>query len=232
MTDSLILRGTMCAHTDWVTAITAPSTTPTPSSPLLEINPSSPGNSLKKTKPKIELGSLPKSMEYVVIALETSSPHTAFNLWYWAHLEPILVRNPDTDDPKYVKLRCNLCESVFSASNLSRTTSVHLKKGTCPNFNYLLKPSSSSSSLPPLSSPSAHHTNRKRFAPIGTLNEGPLAMLEDNVKKLKSPKPLPPGPHLTKTQIDSALSLLTDSFYESYGSVSFPSLDIPSSKLL
>ncbi|PWA52397.1 ribonuclease H-like domain-containing protein [Artemisia annua] len=179
--------------------------------------------------------------------------------WYWAHLEPILVRNPDTDDPKSVKLRCNLCESVFSASNPSRTASEHLKRGTCPNFNSLLKPSSSSSSLPPLSSPSANPTNRKRFAPVGTSNEGlnsynqqfhyshqqqhqhlllsggkddlgPLAMLEDSVKKLKSPKPLPPGPHLTKTQIDSALSLLTDWFYESYGSVSFPTLDHPKFK--
>ncbi|GKB93019.1 hypothetical protein Tco_0979156 [Tanacetum coccineum] len=144
MTNSVILRSIMCVHTDWVTAITAPSTTPTPS----------------------------------------------------------------------------FIETVLG----EKRTSEHLKKGTCYNFNSLLKPSSSSSSLPPLSSPSAHHTNRKRFAPIGTLNEGPLAMLEDNVKKLKSPKPLPPGPHLTKTQIDSALSLLTDSFYESYGIAKLKSL--------
>ncbi|KAK9060930.1 hypothetical protein SSX86_018110 [Deinandra increscens subsp. villosa] len=158
--------------------------------------------------------------------------------WYWAHLEPILVRNPDTDDPKAVKLRCNLCEAVFSASNPSRTASEHLKRGTCPNFNSLLKPSSSSHSLPPLSSPSSH----KRFSNQGLNNQqylllsggkedlGPLAMLEDSVKKLKSSKPLPPGPQLTKTQIDSALSLLTDWFYESYGSVSFPSLDHPKFK--
>lgn len=182
--------------------------------------------------------------------------------WYWVHLEPILVRNPDTNDAKAVKLRCNLCEAVFSASNPSRTASEHLKRGTCPNFNYLLKPSSSSSSLPPLSSPSSH-SNRKRFGSIGTSNEGlnsyhqqhrqfqhhhhqqqqqhlllsggkedlgPLAMLEDSVKKLKTPKPLPPGPLLSKTQVDSALGLLADWFYESYGSVSFPSLDHPKFK--
>ncbi|KAI3793075.1 hypothetical protein L1987_35688 [Smallanthus sonchifolius] len=165
--------------------------------------------------------------------------------WYWAHLEPILVRNPDTDDPKAVKLRCNLCEAVFSASNPSRTASEHLKRGTCPNFNSVLKPSSS---LPPLSSPSSH----KRFS-VGTSHEGlnnyhhqqqqqhlllsggkedlgPLAMLEDSVKKLKSSKPLPPGPQLTKPQIDSSLNLLTDWFYESYGSVSFQSLDHPKFK--
>ncbi|KAJ9539709.1 hypothetical protein OSB04_026215 [Centaurea solstitialis] len=179
--------------------------------------------------------------------------------WYWVHLEPILVRNPDTNDAKAVKLKCNLCEAVFSASNPSRTASEHLKRGTCPNFNSLLKPSSSSSSLPPLSSPSSH---RKRFGSIGTSNEGlnweshhqqfhhhqqqqqqqhlvlsggkedlgPLAMLEDSVKKLKTPKPLPPGPQLSKTQVDSALGLLADWFYESYGSVSFPSLDHPKFK--
>ncbi|KAL4575921.1 hypothetical protein LXL04_012008 [Taraxacum kok-saghyz] len=179
--------------------------------------------------------------------------------WYWAYLEPILVRNPETDDPKAVKLKCNLCEAVFSASNPSRTASEHLKRGTCPNFNSLLKQSSSSSSLPPLSSPSSH----KRLGSSGTPNVGsnshhqqfhhhnhnhhhhhhqhlllsggkedlgPLAMLEDSVKKLKTPKPLPPGPTLTKTQIDSALGLLTDWFYESYGSVSFPSLDHPKFK--
>lgn len=180
--------------------------------------------------------------------------------WYWAYLEPILVRNPETDDPKAVKLRCNLCEAVFSASNPSRTASEHLKRGTCPNFNTLLKHPSPSSSLPPLSSPSSH-SNRKRPGSIGTPNEGlnsnyhqqfhhhnhhhhrhhhqhlllsggkddlgPLAMLEDSVKKLKSPKPLPPGPILSKSQIDSALGLLTDWFYESYGSVSFPSFDHP-----
>ncbi|KAD5961288.1 hypothetical protein E3N88_12761 [Mikania micrantha] len=174
--------------------------------------------------------------------------------WYWAHLEPILVRSPETDDPKAVKLRCNLCEAVFSASNPSRTASEHLKRRACPNFDSVLKPSSSSSSLPPLSSPSSH-SNRKRIALIGTSNEGlnschqglqyhhhhqqqqhlllsggkedlgPLAMLEDSVKKLKYSKPLPPGPQLTKAQVDSALSLLADWFYESYGSVSFPSLD-------
>ncbi|XP_076942033.1 uncharacterized protein LOC143611768 [Bidens hawaiensis] len=176
--------------------------------------------------------------------------------WYWMHLEPILVRNPDTDDPKAVKLRCNLCEAVFSASNPSRTASEHLKRGTCPNFNSVLRPSSSSS-LPPLSSPSSSHGNRKRFSSIGTssLNNnyyhqhhqqqqhhqhlllsggkddlGPLAMLEDSVKKLKSPKPLPPGPQLTKAQVDSALGLLSDWVYESYGSVSFTSLDHPKFK--
>ncbi|XP_071707770.1 uncharacterized protein [Rutidosis leptorrhynchoides] len=181
--------------------------------------------------------------------------------WYWAHLEPILVRNTDTNDPKSVKLKCNLCDSVFSASNPSRTASEHLKKGTCPNFNSLLKPSSSSSSLPPLiCSPNSSHN--KRFAEGlndhhhhhhhqqlhyhhhqhhhqqqhqlllsgGKDDLGPLAMLEDSVKKLKSPKPLPPGPLLSQTQIDSALNLLTDWFYESFGSVSFSCLDHPKFK--
>ncbi|RVW22541.1 hypothetical protein CK203_105664 [Vitis vinifera] len=60
--------------------------------------------------------------------------------WYWAHLEPILVPNPDTGLPKAVKLKCSLCEAVFSASNPSRTASEHLKRGTCPNFSSALRP--------------------------------------------------------------------------------------------
>ncbi|KAK9277788.1 hypothetical protein L1049_007335 [Liquidambar formosana] len=63
--------------------------------------------------------------------------------WYWAHLEPMLVHNHDTGLPKAVKLRCSLCDAVFSASNPSRTASEHLKRGTCPNFNSVVKPISS-----------------------------------------------------------------------------------------
>ncbi|XP_031261032.1 uncharacterized protein LOC116142814 [Pistacia vera] len=81
--------------------------------------------------------------------------------WYWAHLEPMLINNADTGLPKAVKLRCSLCDAVFSASNPSRTASEHLKRGTCPNFNSLAKPISSiSPSSPNLASPSGH--NRKR----------------------------------------------------------------------
>ncbi|CDP09878.1 unnamed protein product [Coffea canephora] len=97
--------------------------------------------------------------------------------WYWAHLEPILVHNSDTGLPKAVKLRCSLCEAVFSASNPSRTASEHLKRGTCPNFSTAVKsissmPSSSTptvnfmSSSPPSSSQvqQPHHNHRKRSA--------------------------------------------------------------------
>ncbi|KAH7833272.1 hypothetical protein Vadar_004707 [Vaccinium darrowii] len=93
--------------------------------------------------------------------------------WYWAHLEPILVHNTDTGLPKSVKLKCCLCDAVFSASNPSRTASEHLKRGTCPNFNSSISPtpissvSPSSSSLPTLPSsspppPPPPSTNRKR----------------------------------------------------------------------
>ncbi|XP_074317551.1 uncharacterized protein LOC141653623 [Silene latifolia] len=54
--------------------------------------------------------------------------------WYWAHLQPLLVHSSDTGLPKAVKLKCCLCDTVFSASNPSRTASEHLKRGTCPNF--------------------------------------------------------------------------------------------------
>ena len=51
-----------------------------------------------------------------------------------------------------------------------------------------------------------------------------LAMFEDSVKKLKSPK-TSPGPALSKDQVNSALDLLFDWFYETCGSVSLSSLE-------
>ncbi|WCJ26052.1 hypothetical protein M5689_007899 [Euphorbia peplus] len=213
--------------------------------------------------------------------------------WYWAHLEPLLVHNSENGLPKAVKLRCSLCDAVFSASNPSRTASEHLKRGTCPNFNSLPRPISSisPSSNAAVASPSSGVTvsvgqnNRKRSAganstavvspppsisPSYTVNVaspatvfqasplaivdparfsgelavlpqhqqqhlmlsggkddlGALAMLEDSVKKLKSPK-TSPGPALSKTQIDSALDYLADWVYESCGSVSFSALEHP-----
>ncbi|KAK6935264.1 hypothetical protein RJ641_035419 [Dillenia turbinata] len=190
--------------------------------------------------------------------------------WYWAHLEPILIHNSETGLPKAVKLRCSLCDAVFSASNPSRTASEHLKRGTCPNF--------SSSPVPkPISSVSPiQHNHRKRppaavsgggsssaavgqpsfsVSPVRFCSEigysgaivvsqqqqsqsqnlilsggkedlGALAMLEDSVKKLKSPK-TSPGPVLSKAQIDSAFDFLTDWVFESCGSVSLSSLEHP-----
>ncbi|XP_043722420.1 uncharacterized protein LOC122669656 isoform X2 [Telopea speciosissima] len=221
--------------------------------------------------------------------------------WYWAHLEPMLVQNSDTGLPKAVKLRCSLCDAVFSASNPSRTASEHLKRGTCPNFSSVPKPISSVSPPPitTLASPSSHppqtHTHhhypshRKRSAsstvsggggsgggsatpsyqvpPLAMVDPsrlcsdlgyssatvvatttsaapllppqqqhlmlsggkedlGALAMLEDSVKKLKSPK-TSPCPTLSKNQIDSALNLLADWLYESCGAVSISSLEHP-----
>ncbi|KAF2311753.1 hypothetical protein GH714_026514 [Hevea brasiliensis] len=183
--------------------------------------------------------------------------------WYWTHLEPILIRNPDTSLPKAVKLKCSLCDAVFSASNPSRTATEHLKRGTCPNFNSVLRPNSVVSPLPISSLPSPpSHNHRKRSSymatPLNSLatvestrfcNElgysnagltqhqhlvlsggkedlGALAMLEDSIKKLKSPK-ASPRPSLSKEQIDSALELLADWFYEACGSVSFSSLEHP-----
>ncbi|KAJ0256878.1 hypothetical protein HA466_0078420 [Hirschfeldia incana] len=183
--------------------------------------------------------------------------------WYWTHLEPILVRNTDSGLPKAVKLRCSLCDAVFSASNPSRTASEHLKRGTCPNFNSsaVVNPSPSSSS------PSHHHRKRNSFGgavaprsynvtPItvvdpsrfcssaGELSQysappgphlmlsggkddlAPLAMLEDSVKKLKSPTPSQTQ-SLTRLQIDSALDSLSDWVFESCGSVSLSGLEHP-----
>ncbi|XP_052625100.1 uncharacterized protein LOC111877642 [Lactuca sativa] len=245
--------------------------------------------------------------------------------WYWAHLEPVLVRNQDTGLPKAVKLRCSLCEALFSASNPSRTASEHLKRGTCPNFNSesspnpissispagmvnLSSPTSSSSpqplqnhrkrnssgnrratgfkinnnsanpsettysvapitmieparfsvdvsyptrpnSMPAFSSAATvvtvssggmysshnHHHNHHQQQPQhvmlsgGKEDLGALAMFEDSVKKLKSPKSSP-GQTLTKAQIESSLELLANWVYESCGSVSFSSLEHPKFK--
>ncbi|CAN1258709.1 hypothetical protein LINPERPRIM_LOCUS9960 [Linum perenne] len=182
--------------------------------------------------------------------------------WYWAHLEPLLVHNADTGLPKAVKLRCSLCDAVFSASNPSRTASEHLKRGTCPNFNASIpKPISSISPSPPqpsavgrkrsaVSSPSPltvvdpsrfageaaaplphhhhlHHQHQQHLVLSGGKDDlGHLAMLEDSVKKLKSPK-TSPGPALSKTQIESAVDYLADWVYESCGSVSVSSLEHP-----
>lgn len=221
--------------------------------------------------------------------------------WYWAHLEPILVHNSDTGLPKAVKLRCSLCDAVFSASNPSRTASEHLKRGTCPNFASAPKPISSVpspsvsvASVPHTASasPPPQHNHRKRtsgsrggggaaasanssgiaspFSPHhappltivdpskftvdlsyppavpiasaaaasaaqplvlsgGRDDLGALAMLEDSVKRLKSPKSWP-GPALNKAQVDSAFDLLADWVYDCCGAVAISSLDHPKFK--
>ncbi|XP_024996637.1 uncharacterized protein LOC112529549 [Cynara cardunculus var. scolymus] len=213
--------------------------------------------------------------------------------WYWTHLEPILVQNPDTGLPKSVKLRCSLCSAVFSASNPSRTASEHLKRGTCPNFSSDTNPKPISTFSPTgiinLSSPmsssspqpqknhrkrnsgnrtSRHSTTTYSVAPLtmieparfsidgglysqlhhqpqpstvataataamilsgGKEDLSALAMFEDSVKKLKTPKSSP-GQILTKSQIDSSFELLADWVYENCGSISFSSLDHPKFK--
>ncbi|XP_061357876.1 uncharacterized protein LOC133302143 [Gastrolobium bilobum] len=190
--------------------------------------------------------------------------------WYWTHLEPMLIPNTDTGLPKAVKLKCSLCDAVFSASNPSRTATEHLKRGTCPNFNSAVKPISSvsPSAAAMVSSPSSPANNNHRKRSSGSAAAGPassyhvpplaavdpsrfvgelagllpqqphlmlsggkedlgaLAMLEDSVKKLKSPK-TSPGPTLSKTQVDSAFDYLADWVYESCGSVSFSCLEHP-----
>ncbi|KAG4991741.1 hypothetical protein JHK87_025198 [Glycine soja] len=188
--------------------------------------------------------------------------------WYWAHLEPILVPHPDTGLPKSVKLKCSLCDSLFSASNPSRTASEHLKRGTCSNFSSGLRPGSLPSPLPissitpgsnrkrpsPATSPPSyqnhssamvessrfeigynnnnnnnslhnqHHQQQHLMLSGGKDDLCALAMFEDSVKKLKSPK-TSPGPALSKDQVNSALDLLFDWFYETCGSVSLSMLE-------
>ncbi|MED6144170.1 hypothetical protein PIB30_013056 [Stylosanthes scabra] len=209
--------------------------------------------------------------------------------WYWAHLEPLLVRTGSGGCPA-VKLRCSLCDAVFSASNPSRTASEHLKRGTCPNFNHinssLPSPSPASSVSPAIVSNSnlnnnGNHCNRGRertspnrsqlishqnhnlaMVELGyshlvnnnhhnynqnqnqnqnlVLSGGKddlcaLAVFEESVKKLKSPKinAVSSSPSsggvvaLSKEQVDSAVELLADWFYESCGSMSLSMLEHP-----
>lgn len=190
--------------------------------------------------------------------------------WYWAHFDPILIRNPDNNQPKAVKLKCTLCDAAFSASNPSRTASEHLKRGACPNISLMLKPVTQ---LPPLASPSSQQNHRKRssesrqaagtsldVSPLNMFDSSrfgggisflhpqtgqfqnlspkppilsggredlrPLAMLEESVKKLKSPKASPTYA-LSKEQVGAAFDLLADWFFELCGTVTFSSLEHP-----
>ncbi|KGN55921.1 uncharacterized protein LOC101211448 [Cucumis sativus] len=181
--------------------------------------------------------------------------------WYWSHLEPLLLKNSDTGFPKAVKLRCSLCDAVFSASNPSRTASEHLKRGTCPNFyspskTPLLSVSPVSRKrntadsdggdsfydISPLTvvdpsgvyggsfSPFQPHQQQPLLVLSGGKEDlGALAMLENSVKKLRTPR-TSPGVSLNKDQIDSALDFLTDWVFESSGSVSISSLEHPKFK--
>lgn len=57
-----------------------------------------------------------------------------------------------------------------------------------------------------------------------------LAMSEDRVKKLKSPK-VSPGPTLSKSQIERVVCFLADWMYKCCRSVSFSSLEHPKFKV-
>ncbi|EFJ28969.1 hypothetical protein SELMODRAFT_231485 [Selaginella moellendorffii] len=167
--------------------------------------------------------------------------------WYWSHLEPILVHNPDTGTPKAVKLRCGLCNAMFSASNPSRTASEHLKRGTCPNFSGAYRPLGSSPPPPAAGVAAAaaaiatattpkSSSGRKRAAALlplhlsgGKEDLGALALLEDNVKRIKSPglKPGSSGGGLTKEQGEAAIALLADWLYESHATVPLAVVEHP-----
>ncbi|KAK4802545.1 hypothetical protein SAY86_000748 [Trapa natans] len=77
--------------------------------------------------------------------------------------------------------------------------------------------------------PSHHYHNQQLILSGGKDDLGALALLEDSVKKLKSPKipSPPPAPALTKAQVDFALDYLTDWVFDSGGSVSISSLEHP-----
>ncbi|GER30532.1 peptide chain release factor 2 [Striga asiatica] len=77
---------------------------------------------------------------------------------------------------------------------------------------------------------SQHHQHQQQLVLSGGKDDlSALALLEDSVKRLKSPKPSL-GPTLKKDQIDSALDCLADWAYESFGPASLSSLDHPKFK--
>lgn len=176
--------------------------------------------------------------------------------WYWTHLLPMLITHPETGLPKAVKLRCSLCNAMFSASNPSRTASEHLKRGTCPNFNGMVPkpPASQPGPKPPGLVGASPATPRKRNAPGdgsdvpstelvvysnpppdtpfmlsgGREDLGALAQLEDSVKKLKSPGMMMKlGQPGNKAPAEAALNLLAEWLYESCGTVSFSCVEHP-----
>ncbi|OVA20649.1 hypothetical protein BVC80_883g22 [Macleaya cordata] len=128
--------------------------------------------------------------------------------WYWSHLEPILFQNQDTGTAKSLKLRCGLCNALFSASNPSRTASEHLKQGTCPNFRNGIMPK---------------FRKHNQLLPSLAMIPAPCS--------IKPIIPSPPiRPQLTQSEIDTAFDLLTEWFYESCGYVSLTTLDHPKFK--
>nr|CAB3478430.1 unnamed protein product [Digitaria exilis] len=87
----------------------------------------------------------------------------------------------------------------------------------------VVDPSSAySPALPALPAPPAPH----RVLSGGKEDLGALAMLEDSVKRLKSPK-APPAAMIPKPQADAALALLADWFLESSAGVSLSAVSHP-----
>ncbi|XP_078448024.1 uncharacterized protein LOC144716691 [Wolffia australiana] len=172
--------------------------------------------------------------EYERLAMVRGRAMKGKGAWYWAYLEPVLVSDPDTGQPKAVKLRCSLCTAVFSASNPSRTASEHFKRRACPNFtgHHAQKRSPpSSSSSPAYQIPLATAEPLALPPPYvvtagGREDLGALAMLEDSVKRLRSPQ-ASPSPALTRTQSESAAALLADWVFQSGGAVPFAALRHP-----
>ncbi|XP_068636173.1 uncharacterized protein [Aristolochia californica] len=146
--------------------------------------------------------------------------------WYWSHLEPILFQNQETGSAKAIRLRCALCSALFSASNPSRTATEHLKRRTCPNLNRGAYSTfySSNEALPRFGE------HRQLALPVAPLAMIPAPCSIEQVAQ-SSTEPLPISmskPLQTEEQINGALDLLADWFYDSC--LSFSSLHHPKFK--
>ncbi|KAK9145728.1 hypothetical protein Sjap_005631 [Stephania japonica] len=138
--------------------------------------------------------------------------------WYWSHLEPILFQNQETTS-KALKLRCGLCNALFSASNPSRTASEHLKRGICPNFNGA-EANSNGTTLPKFK----FRKHTKKDLPGAGLTS--LALIPAPCSVAFQPNS-PTAPQLNQTQIETAFNLLAEWFYETCGYVSLSTVNHP-----
>ncbi|KAG8499123.1 hypothetical protein CXB51_005585 [Gossypium anomalum] len=152
--------------------------------------------------------------------------------WYWAHLEPMLVHNTDIGLPKAVKLRCSLCDTIFSISNPLKNnfrTFIPLVVSLLLRVLVLFQLAYSPSPRAVVTASSGTRNfllEQYLVLSDGREDLGVLAMFEDRVKKLKSLK-ASPGPTLSKSQIECVVGFLADWMYKCCGLVSFSNLEHP-----
>ncbi|PKI59565.1 hypothetical protein CRG98_020093 [Punica granatum] len=180
----------------------------TPTNPTSQPPPTPPAAPLDSISAD-ELSAKAANKRYEALVMVRTKAIRGKGAWYWAHLEPVLVHSTDTGLPKAVRLRQHPPSRKRSNTGSGRAPP--------------LEAVSVSPAAPP------QHQHHQLVLSGGKDDLGALALLEDSVKKLKSPKitPRPPAPALTKAQVDFALDYLADWVFDSGGSVSISNLEHP-----